>query len=80
METKIITIKIRDFKVRLLREIYEEAVNCGETCGYKDWVEMEAGSDPGFFRWLTDIEELEDFQCPSGLDFDGFLESLKEDQ
>lgn len=65
-------------KVKILRENYEEYVKAcpGAVISFPEWVVLESGSDPGFFRWLYDNQHLKDFDCPDWGEFDRFIESL----
>lgn len=38
-----------------------------------EYVCREAESDPGFFRWLFDNENLSDFECPGEVDFEHMI-------
>lgn len=49
----------------------------GETCGFAEWVKLEAQSDPNFYRWLFDDDTLPDFSAGEyDEEFDQFCEEL----
>lgn len=53
-------------KVQILREQYNEYCENsidgqGDGMSFREYVGREADNDPGFFRWLFDDDELEDF-------------------
>lgn len=48
----------RNFKLKVLEEHYRE-VSEGTT--FREYVKMEAESDPGFFRWLLGDSDIDDF-------------------
>ena len=53
-------MKNRDYKIQVLTENYN---NSRETCEFAEWVKLEAQSDPNFFRWLFEDENLQDFSA-----------------
>lgn len=67
---------MRTNATQILKENYQEYVNaCPETpVDFATWVELESESDPGFFRFLFDNENLNDFECPDRAAFGEFLE------
>ncbi len=58
-----------DYKVNILKEEFNEA----EDNDFKKFISLSSESDPNFFRWLYEIDYLEDFQCPNEEHFDMFL-------
>lgn len=60
-------MKNQDQKIKVLKGSYQQNTNGENT--FREYVELEAQSDPNFFRWL--------FDCPFERDFDT---SLNEDQ
>ena len=53
-------MKKRFYKIQVLTENYN---NSGETCEFAEWVKLESQSDPNFFRWLFEDENLQDFSA-----------------
>ena len=56
-------MKNRFYKIQVLTEDYNNSVENGETCEFAEWVKLESQSDPNFFRWLFDDENLPDFSA-----------------
>lgn len=50
-------MKNEDYKTQIILENY----NSDGTMTIREYVEREAENDPGFFRWLFDDSELDDF-------------------
>lgn len=50
-------MRIEDFRKDQLLENYKQVIGCT----YSEWLQLEADSDPSFFRWLFDDESLPDF-------------------
>ncbi len=40
----------RDYKIQVLTENFNSAVENGETCEFAEWVKLESQSDPNFYR------------------------------
>lgn len=67
----------RDYKIQVLTDNYNSAVENGETCEFAEWVKLEAQSDPNFYRWLFDDDTLPDFSAGEyNEEFDQFCEEL----
>lgn len=67
----------RDYKIQVLTDNYNSAVENGETCGFAEWVKLEAQSDPNFYRWLFDDDTLQDFSAGEyDEEFDQFCDEL----
>ena len=56
-------MKNRDYKIQVLTENYNNSLSNGEPLEFAEWVKLEAQSDPNFFRWLFDDENLQDFSA-----------------
>lgn len=66
-----------DYKIQVLTDNYNSAVENGETCEFAEWVKLEAQSDPNFYRWLFDDDTLPDFSAGEyDEEFDQFCEEL----
>lgn len=65
---------IKENKIAVLRENF--AQNEGPE-KFGEWVRLESQSDPNFFRWLFDNDQLPDFD--SG-DYEDEFETLCEDE
>lgn len=64
-------------KYNALLENYNEAVKSGETCSFSEYVKMTSESDPNFFRWFFDDENLADFEAGEHEEeFNEFLSEL----
>ncbi len=50
-----------DQKKRLLEENYNQVE---QEVSYNDWLQGELVNDPGMGRWLTDDDDLADFDLP----------------
>ena len=70
--------KIRSNAEQVLRENYLK--NEGDET-FVEWVIMEKDSDPGFFRWFFDDEDMGDFLQSMTVEhielYDEFLQSIK---
>lgn len=66
---------MRTNATQILKENYQEYVNaCPETpVDFAAWIELESESDPDFFRFLFNNENLNDFECPDRAAFEEFL-------
>ena len=53
----------RFYKIQVLTENYNNSIAAGETCEFAEWVKLESQSDPNFYRWLFDDENLQDFSA-----------------
>lgn len=51
-----------DQKKRLLEENYNQVE---QEVSYNDWLQGELVNDPGMGRWLTDDDDLADYQLPN---------------
>ena len=47
-----------NYKMQVLQEEYAQDVS---NISFKEFVKLSSESDPGFFRWLFDDDELSDF-------------------
>ena len=56
-------MKNKDYKIQVLTENYNNSIANGETGEFAEWVKLEAQSDPNFFRWLFEDENLQDFSA-----------------
>lgn len=72
---------IKEYKKDYLVENYQNYIDNGEdTISLREYTELESESDPNFFRWLFDDDELGDFD--SGMseeqqeEYREFLEEL----
>ena len=55
-------MKNRDYKEQILRELYNDYIaNGDDDITLREYVECEAESDPEFFSWLFDDNNLGDF-------------------
>lgn len=62
---------IKEYKKDYLAENYQNYIDNGEdTISLREYTELEAESDPGFFGWLFDDGYIEDY--------DGLSEEQKE--
>lgn len=70
---------MRTYAIQILKECYQEYVNaCPETpVDFAEWIELDSESDPGFFRFLFNNDNLGDFECPDRAAFEEFLEKMK---
>lgn len=66
-------IKNADYKRQILRENYDSVE---QSMSFREWVDLTSENDPSFFRWLFEVDNLSDFECPSREDFENFLDSL----
>lgn len=60
-----------EYKKQILAENYRQSDN---EQNFLEWVQAESENDPGFFRWLFEIDILADFECPNKEAFEKFLE------
>ena len=51
-------MKRKDYKIQVLKEAFELE---NSDISFPEFVKLTSESDPGFFRWLFDDEELQDF-------------------
>lgn len=72
---KRVDIPRKDYKLQILNEIFNQVE---QTQPFSEWVKLESENDPGFFRWLFEIDELEDFFCVDEESFSEFLNTLSE--
>ena len=56
-------MKNRNYKIQVLTENYKNSLAARETCEFAEWVKLESQSDPNFFRWLFEDENLQDFSA-----------------
>lgn len=56
-------MKNRDYKIQVLTENYNNSIAAGETSEFAEWVKLESQSDPNFFRWLFEYENLQEFSA-----------------
>lgn len=61
-----------EYKKQILIENYNQGDNEGQN--FKEWVETEAQNDPGFFRWLFEVDDLGDFESPNEEAFEKFMD------
>lgn len=54
-----------EHKKRLLEERYNQG---NHEISYNDWLQNELDNDPGMGRWLTDDENLADYELPDDTD------------
>lgn len=62
-----------EYKKQILGENFRKG---GNEVSFSEWVQLESENDPGFFRWLFEIDEIGDFDCPNTEAFEKFLEWL----
>ena len=62
-----------EYKKQILSENFR---NGDSELSFSEWVQIESDNDPGFFRWLFEIDSIGDFDCPNKESFDKFLEWL----
>ena len=62
-----------EYKKQILAENFR---NGDSELSFSEWVQIESDNDPGFFRWLFEIDSIGDFDCPNKESFDKFLEWL----
>lgn len=66
---------MKDNKIRVLRENYK---NEESDISFVEYVKLCSESDPGFFRWLFDDDDLEDFdECDHAEEWEQFLAGLR---
>lgn len=55
-------MKNKDYKEQVLRELYDNYIKNGsDDITLREYVDREADSDPNFYRWLFDDDDLGDF-------------------
>ncbi len=59
-----------EYKKQILAENFSHS---GNEESFSEWVRLESENDPGFFRWLFEIDALSDFDCPNKEAFEKFL-------
>ena len=68
-----VEIQRLEYKKQILAENFSQG---GNEVSFSEWVQLESENDPGFFRWLFEIDALGDSDCPNKEAFEKFLEWL----